>query len=262
MPRDQRLYMTFPNDIHRHPKILRLEPAVRWAFIEMNGEARIADNDGVFPAEDAEFEWGKETLDALVRSHPTRPLVVRRGDTYVIRDYAEHQETKASREDRIEKKREAGKKGAEARWGAGEPMADAMASAIESHGTRQADGWHAIAESESESESEPDTSKTSRDQSGSNRARELTDDQFTSETTAWMASQAGIDDPAKYAAIIQQKLGLTVAWDHMAAIVNFCVSRSKGTVRKGAGYAITVMNNDPEVVRQFIHESGFVKQAG
>lgn len=38
MPRDARLYMTFPNDIHRHPKITRLAPEVRWAFIEIVAE--------------------------------------------------------------------------------------------------------------------------------------------------------------------------------------------------------------------------------
>lgn len=43
MPRDSRLYMTFPNDIHRHPKISRLAPEVRWAFIEIVAERATAD---------------------------------------------------------------------------------------------------------------------------------------------------------------------------------------------------------------------------
>ena len=110
--KDSRLYMTFPIDFHRHPKVDRLTVEQRWAFVEMNGEARIADNDGVFSADDAEFMWGAETLAALVNSHPSRPLVERRGEFYVIREYAKHQHTKADREAYSLKKSEAAKE----RW--------------------------------------------------------------------------------------------------------------------------------------------------
>ncbi len=99
MPKDPRLYMTFPIDAHRHPKIARLDVAVRWTFFEMNGEARIADNDGIFDANEAEFLWPSDHLKALVDSHPTRPLIVREGDTYVIREFAQHQYTRAQREE-------------------------------------------------------------------------------------------------------------------------------------------------------------------
>jgi hypothetical protein len=111
MPKDPRLYMTFPIDAHRHPKLMRLDVAVRWTFFEMNGEARIADNDGVFDATEAEFLWPVEHLAALVASHPTRPLVVRSGDTYVIREFAEHQYTKAQREHISEVNRQNGRLG-------------------------------------------------------------------------------------------------------------------------------------------------------
>lgn len=115
MPRDKRLYMTFPNDVHRHPKIMRLSLEARWAFIEMNGEARIADNDGVFSRDEAEFLWPQAVLDELCSSHPSRPLVVRDGETYVIRDYAEHQQTRAEREELSAKKAAAGAKGGRAK---------------------------------------------------------------------------------------------------------------------------------------------------
>lgn len=111
MPRDSRLYMTFPIDFHRHPKLSRLAPEVRWTFVEMNGEARIADNDGVFAEGDAEFMWPVEHLDALVASHPTKPLVIHVDGTYVIREYAEHQETRAAREERSRRNTENGRKG-------------------------------------------------------------------------------------------------------------------------------------------------------
>lgn len=111
MPKDQRLYITLPIDIHRHPK-LRNQPAeVKWAFVEMNIEAVIAGNDGRFAAEDAEFLWPTTVLDALTKTHPTRPLVIRDGDAYVIREFAEHQMTTADRERRAEVSRANGRKG-------------------------------------------------------------------------------------------------------------------------------------------------------
>ena len=115
MPRDARLYMTFPNDFPWHPKVLRLTPAVKWAFVEMNGHSRINDLDGRIPVVDAEFMWSPKILAALVNSHPTRPLVVLEGDDYVIRDYAEHQQTKAEREALHVKRAAAGAAGAAAR---------------------------------------------------------------------------------------------------------------------------------------------------
>lgn len=111
MPKDPRLYMTFPIDAHRHPKLMRLDVAVRWTFFEMNGEARIADNDGVFDATEAEFLWPAEHLAALVASHPTRPLVLREGDSYIIREFAEHQYTRAQREHVSSINRENGRRG-------------------------------------------------------------------------------------------------------------------------------------------------------
>lgn len=36
--KDERLYMTFPNDMHRHPKIRKLSVEGRWAFVEMVAE--------------------------------------------------------------------------------------------------------------------------------------------------------------------------------------------------------------------------------
>ncbi len=111
MPKDQRLYMTFPNDFHRHPKVSRLSDAEFRAFVEMNGEARIADNDGVFLAEEAAFLWPQPVIDALTKSHPTRPLVLCEGGNYVIRDYAQHQQTREERARLAEKNRLNGSKG-------------------------------------------------------------------------------------------------------------------------------------------------------
>lgn len=111
MPRDQRLYMTFPNDFWMHPKVAPLPVEAKWAFVEMNGYSRMQDLDGVIPAVMAERLWPREVLQILVGSHPDRPLVVWDADSYVIRDYAEHQQTVAERDELSRKRSEAGSLG-------------------------------------------------------------------------------------------------------------------------------------------------------
>lgn len=115
MPRDKRLYMTFPIDFWTHPKVSRLSDAAFRAFVESNGHSRMIESDGHIEAEDAEFMWQPDVLAELLRSHPTRPLMLRNGDEYVLRDYAEHQFTKADRDALTEKKSRAGKASAESR---------------------------------------------------------------------------------------------------------------------------------------------------
>lgn len=111
MPRDNRLYMTFPIDFWRHPKVARLSDAAFRAFVESNGHSRILESDGRLEADDAEFMWKKDVLEELVNSHPSRPLMVMDGSDYVLRDYAEHQFTKADRDELSRKRAEAGRIG-------------------------------------------------------------------------------------------------------------------------------------------------------
>ncbi|GAA1148074.1 hypothetical protein GCM10009651_36000 [Microbacterium natoriense] len=115
MPRDKRLYMTFPIDFWTHPKVVRLSDAAFRAFVESNGHSRMIESDGRIEAEDAEFMWKPDVLAELLKSHPTRPLMLRVGDEYVLRDYAEHQFTKADRDALTEKKSRAGRASAESR---------------------------------------------------------------------------------------------------------------------------------------------------
>lgn len=93
MPRDKRLYMTLPIDFDEHPKILPLTDAAFRAFISMNLYSRRNNLDGVIPGVAARLKWKPRPLAELVDSHPDRPLITFVDDVYVIRDYAEHQET-------------------------------------------------------------------------------------------------------------------------------------------------------------------------
>ncbi|WP_447948238.1 hypothetical protein [Microbacterium maritypicum] len=107
--------MTFPIDFWTHPKVSRLSDAAFRAFVESNGHSRMIESDGHIEAEDAEFMWQSDVLAELLRSHPTRPLMLRVEDEYVLRDYAEHQFTKADRDLLTEKKSRAGRASAESR---------------------------------------------------------------------------------------------------------------------------------------------------
>lgn len=149
MPRDQRLYMTFPIDFPDHPKVKPLSVAAKWAFVEMNAYSRRQGLDGVIPIATARAMWSRKVLADLVASHPTRPLIVLDADSYVIRDYADHQLTSGDIEDLHEKRSRAGAMGGKAKAERKQTSSNRVASA-------KAKGKQALAESESESELEKD----------------------------------------------------------------------------------------------------------
>jgi len=242
MAKDERLYMTFPNDFHRHPK-LRNQPAeVKWAFVEMNGEARIADNDGRFSAEDAEFLWSPEILDALIRSHPTRPLVLRDGTDYVIREYSKHQQTKADREALSNKRAEAGRRGG---------LAKAQASASKSQND---DGKPKHSQSQSQSQSHQTSTHLSESPSLDNRASGATDDQ-SEPYRSTLASQYGID-VMRIRAHIFDRLGLTLAPEDTVNVSIWILNKIPQPPRAPTKYVLGAITRSPAEVQQYIHANG------
>lgn len=242
MPRDQRLYMTFPNDFPWHPKISRLPSAsAKWAFVEMNGYSRMNDLDGVIPVEDAAFMWEAEDIDALLRSHPTRPLVLRDGDNYVIRDYAEHQQTKAQREDLTSKRSEAGRKGG---------LAKSQASASKS----QANPGKP---KQSQSQSQRTTTYDSESQSLDNRANESTDEQSAEPYKSVLASQYGID-VEKVRRHLDEKLGLMLEPPDVVNVSMWILNKIPQPPRAPTSYVIGSITKSPAEVQQYIHESALV----
>jgi len=228
--------MKFPNDFHRHPKVTRLPVEVRWAFVEMNGEARIADNDGVFDAADAEFMWGSETIAALLNSHPTRPLLVRSGETLVIREYAKHQQTRSDREALSQKRSDAARK----RWG---EQSKPDASAVQVHSASMQP--HA----ESESELETDLLLTESVTLGSNRARSSTDSEEFTRTNA-LAQNLGID--LQWIAEHAEKLDRHLTWEHALGLGALILSKSKRHLSNPMGYVVTTFRNNSHEVQQWI----------
>jgi hypothetical protein len=241
MPRDQRLYMTFPIDFHRHPKVSRLSDAAFRAFVEANGESRIAESDGRIDAPDAEFMWKPEALQELVDSHPSRPLVLRDGDAYVIRDYAEHQFTKADREALTEKRAKAGRASANARRARAEQVLN--------------ESQHPPTESESES-GLGDYYPPSKSQSLDTRARVSTDAFEVSEVTKAIASQAGIKDLAVIAHAIGSRLGVHVDAHGAMAVARHLLDKAARYPDAPERYVLTCIDSSPAEVEQFIHNSG------
>lgn len=236
--KDERLYMTFPNDMHRHPKVKRLPVEVRWTFFEMNGEARIADNDGRFTAEDAEFMWPKEHLDALLKSHPSRPLVVRDGTDYVIREYAKHQQTRAEREALRAARAEAGRKG-----GLAKSKARPKHLLSPSKQTQ--------AESESESE---DLTKTSKSQSSSNRARVSTDAIPISPMTKRLAAQKGITSLRAVVDAIHAHTSCTVTADEAFQLAVIILDRAPEFPGAPQRYVTGAIKRHPAEAEQALYE--------
>lgn len=238
MPRDARLYITLPLDIHRHPK-LRDQPAeVKWTFVEMNIEARLAENDGRFTAEDAEFLWPAETLAALVRTHPSRPVVVRDGTDYVIREYGEHQLTKAARDDLRAKRAEAGRKGGKSRASA-----------------KQVLSTHKQTEAESESESE-DSSKTYKSQSSSERASVSTDSEAPSEMTRILAGQAGITSLQSVIDSTRKHAHRTIGPDGALQLATQLLGKARTYPRNPQMYVTRSISLSAFEVQQFVDERG------
>lgn len=190
MPRDKRLWMTFPIDFDEHPKIEALSDAAFRAFVSMNGYSRRHDLDGEIPAAVARKRWGVDVLNELVASHQTRPLVYLslNPDVYVIRDYAEHQDTTAARAERKRIGQANGVKGGRPPKNPAEtqlvtdPVTEALFNPDNSRGTQR----------KGESRVQRTSTKTSESQSRDTRASVSTDAMVIPERLRAQAARRGI----------------------------------------------------------------------
>jgi hypothetical protein len=233
--------MTFPIDFHRHPKIQRLPVEVRWTFVEMNGEARIADNDGVFSVDEAEFMWPAEHLALLCDSHPSRPLVVRDGDVYVIRDYGEHQQTRADRERLAEVSRANGALGGRPRKPGG---TQTKPSQVQNETQTEPGRTQTKAESESESESELKTDVTylSEISPVGDVVTKWTDQEKS------QARTAGITNLDAVGSALIECCGPMSGRAAVLLSQAIC-ARSRNPVKRVDGYVLTAVKSSPDDVR-------------
>lgn len=252
MAKDSRQWMRFPIDMHRDMKVERLSDSAFRVFFEMNGEARLEGNDGVFERADAEFRWPVTDLRELCSSHPTSPLVILDGERYVIRVYAKHQLTEEDRERLAEIARANGQKGGRPRKN---PETQKNPDITQSKPRRT----QAKAESESESESE-DLLLTESVSLGSNPREEI--DGLT-QTETEEQIQACRDSARRHRLDLDKIREL--AKQHCARVIGFqaalllgqhIIAKAPGRVRVPMSYVTGAFQSSPAEIQQWVDEEG------
>lgn len=107
----KKLWAKFDLDMADHPKILPLSDAAFRAFIESVLWSRKQLTDGFLAKRYTVARWSLAVARELLDSDPEKPLWVEVEGGYQIRDFDQHQETKASVEAASERAKRAGQKG-------------------------------------------------------------------------------------------------------------------------------------------------------
>lgn len=111
MAKDERIWARFVVDMPDNPKILPLSDAAFRCLIEATMYSRRLMTDGFLASRLALAKWGPEALQELCANDAEKPSLVEVEGGYLIRDFAEHQETRAEIEKRRERLRANGRKG-------------------------------------------------------------------------------------------------------------------------------------------------------
>lgn len=109
--KDRRLYARFDIGMDENAKIMLLSDAAFRALFESTLYARRQLTDGFLDARIVARKWSPESVTELTSNDPERPSWIKVDGGYQIHDFAEHQTTNED----IEKKREAGRKGGQAK---------------------------------------------------------------------------------------------------------------------------------------------------
>jgi len=149
---DPRQYVRIANDLPLNPKIARLNnPAAAWAYVASLCYCGSSLTDGHFPIAVVIRLAGvpKSTEKLLVSAglwhlagHDCKDCDQPEIGEAIVHDYLQHQRSAADAQQLANRRREAGKKGAKARWGESDsdsqPIASAMANAMT---PAMANGW-------------------------------------------------------------------------------------------------------------------------
>jgi len=238
MPKDERLYMTFPIDFDEHPKVEPLSDAAFRTFVSMNGYSRRQRLDGVIPVGVARKRWKVRALSELVASHPERPLVALVDDCYVLRDYAQHQFTTADEQELHDKRAAAGARG-------GKATATAKALAKQSSSKTAAES-----ESRSESESGIKTDVTKATESG--QVSETGNPEFDGldDVVRQRAQRARITDLSAVRKVLARSTNEVVSLPGAVMLVEAIVSKSKRPVDDVDAYVAVVCRRSAAEVQQ------------
>lgn len=246
MPRDTRLFMTFPIDFDEHPKVEPLSDAAFRAFVEMNGYSRRQDLDGAIPARVAVKRWGKPVLEELEASHPERPLVYLslNPDAYVLRDYAEHQETTASIEARRQRNQANGAKGGRPRKNREETHS--VTDSVGDSGTHE----------KAESRVQRTSTHLSESQSCNERASVSTDSEEVSPMTRRLAGQAGITSLPAVVEAVRKHAHRDITPEGAFRLCVHVLGKARQAPRAPQMYVTGAISRSQFEIQQFIDEQG------
>lgn len=253
MPKDKRLFMTFPIDFADHPKVARLSDAAFRAFVEMNGYCRQQDTDGHIDVIVAKRRWKAKSIKELLDSDPERPLLLEHGQRYVLRSYADHQETRESREARLERNRANGAKGGRPRATETHSVTDSETHSV----IKRADlGTQEKAESRVKSQETDLTDIKNLPESShlsDARASDIDQRKVLSGMQAramLRAEQAGVRDLHAVRDVLEtttlERLTLGAALE----LIEVILARAASPVRNADAYVATVCRTTPEEVRE------------
>lgn len=111
MAKDTRLFAKFALDFPDNAKIMPLSDAAFRCLVEATIWSREHETDGFLARRLALAKWSLEILHELCVNDTEKPSLIEREDGWYIRDYEEHQDTKAEISARRERARVAGQKG-------------------------------------------------------------------------------------------------------------------------------------------------------
>lgn len=115
MAKDDRLYGKFTLDFADNPKILPLSDAAFRCLVEATLYSRRMKSDGLLATRLAVAKWGVDVLAELCENDPEKPSLVKADKGYLIRDYADHQDTREEIEARQARNKLNGSLGGQAR---------------------------------------------------------------------------------------------------------------------------------------------------
>lgn len=111
MSKDQRIYGKFTEDFPDHPKITILSDAAFRCLVEATLWSRRLQTDGFLARRLALAKWSLESLAELCTNDDEKPSLIEDETGWFIRDFAEHQDTKAEIVARREQAKAAGRLG-------------------------------------------------------------------------------------------------------------------------------------------------------
>ncbi|UAJ78339.1 hypothetical protein IT072_13835 [Leifsonia sp. ZF2019] len=247
MPKDQRIWMTFPINFWMHPKIRPLSDAAFRVFVEINGYSRMEDLDGRVPVALANVQWRPKALAELLANHPERPSLSIEGDEYVIWNYDEHQETRAAREARQATNTANGKRGGRPRKNPTETQS--VTDSVTGSGSEPKPTKNQSQSQESEIDDLTDMTYETQSSPDPNAGTRGLDE--VSEIVIQKARNAGVKDIRKLYPILARTVDGPLTASAAVELAQVIADRSQHPVKDVDAYVATACRKSPADVQHW-----------